>query len=87
MFDREEIENIVQEKFDKTFGLWKLFEYNNDFAISYIVGWYQEKEDAEFSDEQNKEIRYNNAAYNIIDEYMISMGVKPEEKVWIDVTW
>lgn len=88
MFDVREIETAVRERSDyKNFNFWELQEYNNDCAISYYVGSRREKESPEYDECTNDEIRLQNDIYEVIDKYMIDMGAKFNDKVWIDVTW
>ena len=86
MFEVREIEEVVQEKFDKNFGFYQIREYSNDCAIPYWLGSREDEKDA--YDEYSRDcIQYNNEVRSIIDMYMISKGAKFNDKVWIDVTW
>lgn len=88
IFTRQEIETAVRERSDyKNFNFWELQEYNNDCAIPYIVGLRREKESPEYDEYMNDEIRFQNDICEVIDKYMIDMGAKFNDKVWIDVTW
>lgn len=88
IFTTEEIETAVRERSDyKEFNFWELQDYPNDCAIPYIVGCRKVKESPEYDEYTNDKIRLQNDIYDVIDKYMIDMGAKFNDKVWIDVTW